>query len=129
MIVTDLNFVTLQDKLVLGNEYGDTGREVGGSAIVLEPYPGAQLSRITTKSMPLDGITIRDKKVKRKLGEITTIDNVHCDGSGRQGLLWIGGNGLTVTNSRFPKTRRDKVSSFPGAGLDIEPNPETSDWH
>ncbi|BEI89851.1 uncharacterized protein CcaverHIS019_0212130 [Cutaneotrichosporon cavernicola] len=77
MIVTDLNFVTLQDKLVLGNEYRDTGRQVGGSSIVLEACPGAHLSRITTEGMPLDGITICDQKVKRKLGEITIIDNVH----------------------------------------------------
>ncbi|CAK9785772.1 hypothetical protein CC85DRAFT_292850 [Cutaneotrichosporon oleaginosum] len=128
MIVDNLNFVTLQDKLVIGNEYGDTGIQLGGSAIVLEGCPGAQLSRITTKGMALDGITIRDQYKKRELGAVTTLNNVHCEGSGRQGLSWIGGNGLTVTNSRFTKTGRGKVSSSPKAGLDIEPNISPTQW-
>jgi hypothetical protein len=128
MIVNDLTFVCIQDKLVLGNEFGDTGRQVPGTAIVLDGCPGAKISRITTRGMPLDGITVRDTWQKRPLGAVTTIDNVHCEGSGRQGLSWIGGNGLTVTNSRFTKTGRGAVSSLPKAGLDIEPNAKPTQW-
>ena len=54
-----------------------------------------------------------------------TIHNVKATYNGRQGLSWVGGNSLTVTNSSFSSTGRAlnkgvPVVSKPSAGIDIE---------
>lgn len=128
MSISDINVDGNMDGLVKGNEWGDTGIQAGGSGIVMDACPGSRISKVTTKYLPLDGITIRDKYEKRKLGAVATIDQALCEYSGRQGLSFIAGNGLTVTNSRFAKTGRGKISSAPKAGLDIEPNVSEYEW-
>jgi len=49
-----------------------------------------------------------------------SLTNVWCDRNGRQGLSWVGGTQLTATGCRFTRTGRGRLSSAPGAGLDIE---------
>lgn len=63
------------------------------------------------------------------------IDGVVAEYNGRQGLSWIGGNGLVVTGSRFSHTgkavhikTKSPFFSAPGAGLDIDPNPGKPQW-
>jgi hypothetical protein len=38
----------------------------------------------------------------------------------RQGLSWVGGNGLTAINCQFSNTGKSTFASAPGAGVDIE---------
>jgi hypothetical protein len=46
--------------------------------------------------------------------------NITSEYNARQGLSWVGGKGLTVTNSKFNHTGRATFMSAPGAGVDIE---------
>lgn len=48
------------------------------------------------------------------------LNNSTFDYNGRQGLSWIGGNGLTATNCSFSHTGKGSIYSAPGAGIDFE---------
>jgi hypothetical protein len=107
---------------VLGGEWGDTGRQLSAVGIMLQGnVGGVTIEGVTSHDHGLDGIMV----VHHGLGPrsprypITLID-VTCDRNGRQGLSWVGGTELTALRCRFTRTGRGKVSSAPGAGVDIE---------
>ena len=107
---------------VLGGEWGDTGRQLSAVGIMLQGnVGGVTIEGVTSHDHGLDGIMV----VHHGLGPrsprypITLIDVV-CDRNGRQGLSWVGGTELTALRCRFTRTGRGKVSSAPGAGVDIE---------
>jgi hypothetical protein len=48
------------------------------------------------------------------------ISNTKIEYSGRNGLSWQGGSGLTIINSEFNYTGQSRITEQPGAGIDIE---------
>jgi hypothetical protein len=107
--------------LTLGGQWNDTGIQIPCSGI--EAYGNANLSveRVHSHHHGLDGIQIGyvglDENDPKKPHRI---ESSAFEFNGRQGLSWVGGNDLTVSNCRFAKTGRSAVSSAPGAGVDIE---------
>jgi hypothetical protein len=110
--------------MVIGGTWGDVGHQVGHCGIVLTNTHNVKIDKVSFHHFGLDGIMIVNKE--RIVGGVTLKDNIVIQNSsfeynGRQGLSWVGGNGLEVYNSKFNHTGRNgKISSSPGAGMDIE---------
>lgn len=127
--INNLNIDGNSANLILGGEFGDTGRQIGGSGIVLDGCPGAKITSCTARNCALDGFTVRQSNLKDPVYNPVVLDNVVSQYNARQGLSWIGGNGLTILNSEFSYTgkrvnigQKMAFMSAPGAGFDIEPN-------
>ena len=118
--------------LELGGQWGDHGRQLGGSGLYLMNNEKAEVEDQHTHHHALDGIMIGYRQLTvasliERPGKPADLkphrlDRVVSEYNGRQGLSWIGGNSLRVTNSKFNHTGQGKegLSSPPGAGLDIE---------
>lgn len=110
-----------QEQLAIGGGWNDHGIQIPGSGI--EAYNNAKLTleRITAHNQPLDGIMIGwdGMKAGEPARPHTLIDCV-LSGNARQGLSWVGGNGLVVRKCRFVGTGRGRLQSAPSAGLDVE---------
>lgn len=106
----------------LGGEWGDTGRQVGGDGIVCDANRGGiAISNVRSRDHGRDGIMlVHGGLTERSPRYPITLADVTCDRNGRQGLSWVGGTQLTATRCRFTRTGRGRLSSAPGAGLDIE---------
>jgi hypothetical protein len=53
-------------------------------------------------------------------GQRFSLSNCSATYNARQGLSWVGGNGLTAINCQFSNTGKSTFASQPGAGVDIE---------
>jgi hypothetical protein len=117
-----------QSKLVLGGEWGDSGRQCHASGIVLDYVNDALLKDVVCREHALDGITILQGHPA--LGDPPfspdgpptphRLVRVQCLRNGRQGVSWCGGRGLFCDDCEFSQTGRGAVSSGPGAGIDME---------
>lgn len=107
---------------VLGGQWGDTGRQVSGDGLILEGNTGpVTVADIVSYNHGRDGIMLIHYGLTQRSPRFPVVLNdVTCDGNGRQGLSWVGGTQLTVTRGRFTRTGRGKVFSAPGAGVDVE---------
>lgn len=107
---------------VLGGGWNDTGIQIGNSGI--EAYDNADLTvrNVYSHHNGLDGIQIgyRGLTSDQELSPHRLID-CRFEDNGRQGLSWVGGNSLTVSNCTFLRSGRGPVASNPAAGVDIEP--------
>ena len=110
--------------MLIGGTWGDVGRQVGHCGIVLTNTHNVKIEKVSFHHFGLDGIMIVNKErlVKgEKLKDNIVIKNSDFEYNGRQGLSWVGGNGLEVYGSKFNHTGRNgTISSPPGAGMDIE---------
>jgi hypothetical protein len=110
--------------MLIGGMWGDVGHQVGHSGIVLTNTHNVEIENVHFHHFGLDGIMIVNKD--RIISGVQLKDNVVIKNStfeynGRQGLSWVGGIGLEVRDSKFNHTGRNgKISSPPGAGVDIE---------
>lgn len=112
--------------LVIGGQYGDTGRQLPGSGIFIHNCKNVLIERVHSHHHPTDGIMIgwygleeADPPTPHVLRDCLFEYN------GRQGLSWIGGRGLRAYRCQFNHTGRatnngQPFGSAPGAGLDIE---------
>lgn len=107
---------------MLGGEWGDTGRQVGGDGIICEANTGGvAISDVRSRDHGRDGIMLVHAGLTANSPRYpVTLSDVTCDRNGRQGLSWVGGTQLTATRCRFNRTGRGRFASSPGAGLDIE---------
>ena len=109
------------DNLILGGGWGDTGRQCSATGIWLYQNNNAYLYNIESSYNGLDGVMIGYPNLTPSSSATPhTLDYVNCYYNARQGLSWVGGIGLTVSNSKFNHTGRQRFSSAPGAGVDIE---------
>jgi hypothetical protein len=109
------------DGIELGGLWGDQGRQCIGSGIDLYTNAKVNISNVYTHHNALDGIIVGWEGVVT--GGATTphvLDNIRSEYNARQGLSWVGGTSLTVSNSKFNHTGKHRFCSPPGAGLDIE---------
>ncbi len=103
--------------LKLGGRFGDKGTQLS--------HYGAQIVRSKTilfkgcnfHHLALDGIKVTNTGINND--NIELIDS-KFNYNGRQGLSWIGGNGLRAMNCDFSHTGKGGISSSPAAGVDIE---------
>jgi hypothetical protein len=118
--VTDFDLAGPGDKIRLGGKYGDTGWQIRSTGLVLINNRGSEaIARIHTHGHAQDGMII-DGVNDAPAETIRTVVDVVADGNGRQGCSIVGGEGYKFVRCRFDRTGRGKVSSAPGAGLDIE---------
>ncbi|MCS7239143.1 MAG: hypothetical protein NZ899_12875 [Thermoguttaceae bacterium] len=112
--------------LVIGGEYGDTGRQLPGTGIFLHNCSHVWIDRVHSHHHPLDGIMIAYYQLKES-DPATPHILTDCvfEYNGRQGLSWVGGRGLRAYRCKFRHTGRalnggKPFASAPGAGVDIE---------
>lgn len=103
----------------IGGEWGDTGRQIPMTGIGLfENAASELLADLYLHDHGQDGLLI-DGSHKRSIFP-RRIDRVRCIANGRQGCSVVGGNGYRFANCEFSRTGRGRISSSPGAGVDIE---------
>lgn len=78
-----------------------------------------KIQQCVIENFACDGIYISNMGQQVKTYKIN-IDNCRVNFSGRNGLSWIGGENIRVTNSTFSNSGRGVVHESPGAGIDIE---------
>ncbi|WP_053207872.1 right-handed parallel beta-helix repeat-containing protein [Jiangella muralis] len=109
------------DQLVLGGEFGDTGRQLKATGIRLLGCTNVRITDVHAHHHGLDGVTVgQPGHTAADPATPHTITRLRSEYNGRQGLSWTGGRGLTCTDSQFNHTGRAAVQSAPSAGVDIE---------
>lgn len=104
--------------MIVGGFWGDLGIQLTHNGVRIENSQKVTVSNIYVHHFGLDGIYIANK-TNSKPDQII-VHNVVSEYNARQGLSWVGGNDLTVTDSKFNHTGRGKFLSAPAAGVDIE---------
>lgn len=104
------------DTMILGGGWGDLGIQLNGYGIYSQNNKYMHIENCHVHHLALDGILSGNDSIDP--APITLI-NVNSEYNSRQGLSWIGGNGLTAINCKFNHTGRIFQSS-PAAGIDIE---------
>lgn len=106
-------------RAVIGGGWGDVGRQIQMSGIVLRDNRGPELvADVFSHDHGLDGMMI-DGRVSPS-GVDRRIERVRCLRNARQGCSLIGGHGYRFWECDFSDTGRGVLASSPGAGVDIE---------
>ncbi|HEY0412907.1 MAG TPA: hypothetical protein VGD66_07190 [Allosphingosinicella sp.] len=119
--ISDLELDGNLPHLVIGGEYGDTGRQIPGSGIGLLNNRGDEvLSNVYSHHHPLDGVIIDgiDRLVKPAPQRL--LRGLRSEYNARQGVSLIGGRGYAFEQCKFNHTGHSVIQSAPGAGVDIE---------
>lgn len=102
----------------IGGGYGDTGWQAPMIGLAMVDNAGPELvENIHSHHHGLDGMMLDGP---RSAGALRTFRNVRCEYNGRQGCSIVGGHRYRFESCRFAHTGKSRVSSAPGAGLDIE---------
>jgi hypothetical protein len=118
--VTDLELDGNLERLRIGGTYGDTGWQTPAAGLALFNNSGSERIRnVHTHHHGQDGLYI-DGLSQAVPGSRRLISGVRAEFNGRQGCSIVGGRGYVFENCRFSHTGRSKVSSMPGADVDIE---------
>jgi hypothetical protein len=118
--IRDLTIDGNIDSVVLGGFFGDTGRQCDGVGVYLSKNSKVSVYNAYSHHNTLDGFYIADATATAGVLKPHSLMNVESFYNARQGLSWVGGNGLTVFDSKFSYTGRATFTSSPGAGCDIE---------
>lgn len=107
--------------LVLGGNWGDTGRQVAGTGLYLFGNQRVSVVDVYAHHHPLDGLMVgyaglTDASPRTPHEFRNVVSEYNC----RQGFSWVGGIGFTWVNCKFNHTGRGGFASNPSAGLDIE---------
>lgn len=102
----------------LGGSYGDVGRQLPHYGVFIQNSRNIKVDRLKVHHFGLDGICVANKAAQQK--DAIVLSNSTFEYNARQGLSWIGGNDLTVSNCGFNHIGKAVFSSPPGAGVDIE---------
>ena len=120
--ITDLELDGNLAALEIGGKWGDAGRQIPGSGILLSGNSGPErLSRIYSHHHPLDGLKIEGPNER---SASSLISNVTSEFNARQGCSLTGGRNYDFAGCRFRHTGRGTIKSAPKAGVDIEPGRE-----
>ncbi|WP_293881933.1 right-handed parallel beta-helix repeat-containing protein [Sphingomonas sp.] len=119
--ISDLELDGNIGKTVIGGPFGDTGRQIPATGLLLSNNRGSEIVRNVfshhhgTDGVMIDGLDAAPSKlVKREFTKVRATDN------GRQGCSLVGGRGYSFAGCTFERSGRGPVSSAPGAGFDIE---------
>ncbi|MDE3213015.1 MAG: right-handed parallel beta-helix repeat-containing protein [Bacteroidota bacterium] len=113
-------------QLDIGPAFGPEGIQMPALGISLNQDRKALIEDCYIHHCALDGVLIAWTGLTTQDPPYPhTLRHVQCEYNGRQGLSWVGGNQLTVTDCDFSSTGKALnhgvlVSSKPGAGIDIE---------
>ena len=117
--IGDLELDGNLDRWIIGGSYGDTGRQIQATGLMLINNRGPErIVGVHSHHHGLDGIMIDGFDGPRPAPSI--LEKVRSEYNGRQGLSIVGGLSYAFRDCRFAHTGRSKVSSAPGAGVDIE---------
>lgn len=123
-VEVEINDVKLDGNMynyILGGEWGDFGRQTRSMGIYLGRNHKVSVYNITANYFGLDGMAISWNGLDANTPpKPHYLENVECCYNGRQGLSWVGGNMLTVVNSKFNHTGKARIASLPKSGVDIE---------
>lgn len=105
------------NNLLIGGRWGDKGFQIAHYGLFIQDCSVVGVEQSCFRNIALDGICVQssspsDMKIK--------LLNCQSEYNARQGLSWVGGQGLTAINCSFSHTGRGKINSSPGAGVDIE---------
>jgi len=104
---------------IIGGRYGDIGWQLPAIGLLLQDNAGAEVIRdVHSHHHLLDGILVRNRS--RATATTRLFDRVRCEYNGRQGLSFTAGTGYRFVRCIFAHTGRGKVTSAPGAGVDME---------
>lgn len=107
----------------LGGSWGGTGYQIDSSGIYLNNNAQATVRDCYVHHCELDGVYARrDSALATDADTPVLLHNVRCEYNARQGLSWVGGNGLTAIACKFNHTGQATFGSAPKAGVDVEPN-------
>jgi len=111
----------IQD-IIAGGTWGGTGRQCVAHGIRAYSNDMLYIENVWTHHHATDGIVIAYPGLTTKCGaKPTTLHNIVSENNARQGFSLVGGNGVTVTQSKFNNTGKDiPFYSAPGAGVDLE---------
>jgi hypothetical protein len=105
------NFVT---------NYSDVGIQgLGYNGIIIINSKNVTVTSADITKMGSDGIMIKNPNLSSVLDNITLI-NCIFDYNGRNGLSWVGGNGLNARQCSFSNSGKNFLQGNPGCGIDIE---------
>ena len=104
----------------IGGSWGDAGIQLNHIGVGIWSSKDITIDRLHIHHFGQDGI---ETGTHDSLPQHLVIKNTVCEYNFRQGLSWIGGNGILVSNCAFNHTGRGRLYTAPGAGLDIE-----SEW-
>lgn len=116
--IRDLDLDGNVGSLLIGGQYGDVGWQIRTAGIELvnnsgpERLAGIHSHQHALDGLIIDGISDRDT--------VSVIEDCNLEFNGRQGCSLVGGRGYSFTRCKFNHTGRVRVSSPPGAGIDIE---------
>lgn len=108
---------------ILGGAWGDKGYQQVSYGVYAYGNREVCLSAIHTHHHCLDGVYIGQAAAQASATSphrTATLINVRAEYNARQGLSWVGGNGLTAIGCKFNHTGKGAFGSSPQAGVDIE---------
>jgi len=107
------------ERLQIGGEYGDNGRQIPAIGLALANNAGSEMVRnVYTHHHGQDGLYIDG--VDRATAARRLISNVRSEYNCRQGCSIVGGRGYAFEDCKFNHTGRAAFVSAPTAGVDIE---------
>lgn len=116
--IIDLELDGNSEHLQIGGPWGDTGWQIAARGIWLSDNRGNErLANINAHHHAQDGIMLSASSTRTTR---TTLSKVVCKFNGRQGVSVIGGRGFDFDDCDFSFTGRSRISSAPGAGVDME---------
>lgn len=119
--VFDLNLDGNIANYKLGGQYGDVGWQLKASGLVAMNNDKILIRNLYTHHHGTDGIMIGYSRLTHSSSaKPVVLENVTSDYNGRQGFSLVGGNSVTVKNSKFRHTGQARIYSPPGSGVDIE---------
>ncbi len=122
--ISDLELDGNNGRMILGNEFGDTGYQIDNDGLFIENTSELTVSDCYIHHFGRDGIQILNQTPQVWNTPSQQLQLIRCrfEHNARQGLSWTGGAGLTATGCTFSYTARTSFSSAPRAGVDFEPN-------
>ncbi|MEO6488848.1 MAG: right-handed parallel beta-helix repeat-containing protein [Ferruginibacter sp.] len=109
------------EKFILGGNWGN-GRnayELIHYGIYLIDTHDVTIRNCSIYKFACDGIYIANLGKEVKTYKIS-VDNCKVNYCGRNGLSWLGGDNIRVTNSEFSNAGKGLIHESPAAGIDIE---------
>ena len=119
--VSDVELDGAVDQLMLGGDFGDTGKQIPCDGLALLNNRGPErLDRVHSHHHGRDGIYIDGWDDDRPAGVESILTDVRSEYNGRQGVSMVGGRRYSYVGSTFATTGRGPVMSRPAAGVDLE---------
>jgi hypothetical protein len=116
--ITDLELDGNIERLTIGGQYGDADWQIGAVGIKLSNNLSSErVARVRSHHHPQDGLVIDGSMKRTGPGRF---EQVACESNGRQGCSIVGGHSYSFTGCRFNNSGQGRLSSRPGAGVDIE---------